>query len=1177
MGQLVTTVVGGAAGFLIGGPLGAQIGMTLGGMIGSTLFGPTIKGPRLNDLKVSASTYGVVIPEVWGTVRVGGNMIWTTGINETKKTSRAGKGGPKQTTYSYDASFAMGICAGEINDLLRIWADGKLIYDVSGNASRSPSSPGTGTTFETVEIVTSGSKKKTNVNFRLYRGTETQLPDGLIEADKGVGNVSAHRGMAYIVFENLPLEQFGNRIPQLQFEVTKTTTQNLPNVLAKEADGTSHPWHSAALDHVPFWDLGRVIVSTGSSGTDVLDIRTMQTIFSLNGSFSNDRRKRYIPELNSVVFTEGTRNSAPIQMYNFGTGTVTNIIGDTNNSTSGFMDLQDEEAYFGNLGAVGYSRGVFINTTWRNITWGHKFGEYAEFVDYDPPFQVTTWFNGNPSSSGNAEFVGYRGANNRLEVLVYTVDPGISYTRKETENGPVWESGTGWSTEVFYVVPFEGESLSLTTAIYDPSDDSLFCIGRSDGTRCVFKWQRSTNSIKFARKHTSIQAGPYNRMAYSRLNGGTFVWGHPQDSGTTARFYEVDLQTGELLRTISYGNTFGNAFYGGLFGHWDDVSKALLYQTRDAFRMIYFGAGAEEITVGDVVREVCLNSGVLTDADINVTGINADTLVGYVIDRETTARDVIKQLATGFLFDGYESDYQLKFKSRGSDPELIISEDYLGRDDEGRPVKETKTQELEMPMRVTVNYYDSSRDSQQGSQTAKRLANPVPTMFSAREDIIELPITWTPDEAKQSADKILKMQWANRERYGLMLPWRYLIYDPTDVVNVALDNGTLYTMRLSEVTIGADFAIEAQGISEKASAYVSTATGAVGEAPAQTVPGTYDSYPVLINTPLLRDEDYDTSENSKCYVAADTDAIEFDGAAIFMDDGYDFQNVGVVSDDIVAGVTLSALPDTKSWASTDNTTVLEVRLTDTDALLESVTQEDMLNNFLNAALVGNEVIQFRDATLNDNGKWELSGILRARRGTNYAVNGHVSGEQFIMLDANTVSLFSRVPSDYNVTRNFHSVPSGGLIEDSTAYEQTLEPRDLMPYTPENVQITDDDTDVTITMARRSRVSAELEDGTGDIHYKEGDMVSARITYSVWAGKTLDDTETFDDPNVSGNIALFDSNGNDLDLSLTFPLTDLGGQDSFLIKLTEIGIVDGTPKWIVFTRLGQNRWNYVDLY
>jgi len=75
MGQLVMTVVGGVAGFLVGGPMGAAIGMQLGGMVGGLLFGPSIKGPRLQDLKVTASTYGAAIPEIYGTVRLGTNLI----------------------------------------------------------------------------------------------------------------------------------------------------------------------------------------------------------------------------------------------------------------------------------------------------------------------------------------------------------------------------------------------------------------------------------------------------------------------------------------------------------------------------------------------------------------------------------------------------------------------------------------------------------------------------------------------------------------------------------------------------------------------------------------------------------------------------------------------------------------------------------------------------------------------------------------------------------------------------------------------------------------------------------------------------------------------------------------------------------------------------------------------
>jgi hypothetical protein len=35
----------------------------------------------------------------------------------------------------------------------------------------------------------------------------------------GAANTPAYRGTAYVVFEELPLDRFGNRMPQLSFEV----------------------------------------------------------------------------------------------------------------------------------------------------------------------------------------------------------------------------------------------------------------------------------------------------------------------------------------------------------------------------------------------------------------------------------------------------------------------------------------------------------------------------------------------------------------------------------------------------------------------------------------------------------------------------------------------------------------------------------------------------------------------------------------------------------------------------------------------------------------------------------------------------------------------------------------------------------------------------------------------
>src|SRR5438270_245400 len=56
---------------------------------------------------------------------------------------------------------------------------------------------------------------------RVYTGREDQTLDPLIVAHEGTENTPAYRGLAYAVFERLPLADFGNRIPQLSFELVR--------------------------------------------------------------------------------------------------------------------------------------------------------------------------------------------------------------------------------------------------------------------------------------------------------------------------------------------------------------------------------------------------------------------------------------------------------------------------------------------------------------------------------------------------------------------------------------------------------------------------------------------------------------------------------------------------------------------------------------------------------------------------------------------------------------------------------------------------------------------------------------------------------------------------------------------------------------------------------------------
>ena len=198
---MATLLLAGLGGTLGGafGPLGAALGQAAGALAGNMLDNAlltprrTIEGPRLSTSQPFSADEGTPVPRIYGTARVTGALIWATRFEEEQTTERSGGkafGGPTIRSYSYFANVAFGLCEGEISHVRRIWADGREI-------------------------------DQTGFDFRLYPGTSDQLPDPLILAKQGSDNCPAYRGTAYIVFERMALEQFGNRIPQLQFEVVR--------------------------------------------------------------------------------------------------------------------------------------------------------------------------------------------------------------------------------------------------------------------------------------------------------------------------------------------------------------------------------------------------------------------------------------------------------------------------------------------------------------------------------------------------------------------------------------------------------------------------------------------------------------------------------------------------------------------------------------------------------------------------------------------------------------------------------------------------------------------------------------------------------------------------------------------------------------------------------------------
>ncbi len=205
MATIVLSAAGAALGSSLGGSvlglstavIGRAVGATLGRVIDQRLMGSgsqVVEQGKVERFRLMGASEGAPVQQLWGRLRVSGQVVWATRFQERVTVSGgSGKGAPtppKTRTYSYGISLAIALCEGEIARVGRIWADGAEVEPAS-------------------------------LNFRVYRGTEDQLPDAKIAAVEGAGRAPAYRGIAYVVFEDLDLSRFGNRVPQFSFEVIR--------------------------------------------------------------------------------------------------------------------------------------------------------------------------------------------------------------------------------------------------------------------------------------------------------------------------------------------------------------------------------------------------------------------------------------------------------------------------------------------------------------------------------------------------------------------------------------------------------------------------------------------------------------------------------------------------------------------------------------------------------------------------------------------------------------------------------------------------------------------------------------------------------------------------------------------------------------------------------------------
>lgn len=1148
----VGKMIGNTAGGPFGAFVGARVGQLVGGWVDNKLVGGSggsttrqVEGARLEDLAVQTSTYGRVVPTVYGTVRIGGNVIWARPIKElvtttssTTTTGGGGKGGggggrsssqtTVTTTYSYSATLAVAICEGQIDRINRMWADAKLL------------SVG-------------------QYTMRVYDGSETQLPDPLLESY--LGAAPAHRGMAYVVIEDFPLGEFGNRIPNFSFEVTRKVldtasavpAENMVTAITLIPGSGEFVYDTVVQSKAVGEEVGGQWVQRGNQVT--LNMHNVNN--RANVLLALDQMQQTFPNLEwvSVVvnwFGSSVDAGGCIVEPCVEFGNVTRVtpnewqVGGLTRATARVISYDGGSPRYGgtpsDAGVVRLvqelrARGIKVffypmmlmdvaGKPWRGELTGSASSvssfftktngynafvlHYANLVDgLVDAFAIGSELRGLTKVSASA---GVYPAVTQLVSLAASVKGilgsgvKITYAADWSEyhhtDGGWYNLDPLWASSNIDVIGIDAY-FPLTDGPQEGIDKQAIKDGWTSGEGYDFYYSDEGRTTQAALG----EAYAWKNMAWWWSNhhvnpdSSTTDW-IPESKKiwfTEYGFASVDGTTNEPNRFVdpSTGDSGFPRFSKGrvdfaiqraaieateeVWAASDMVEEKFLW-TWDARPYSQWpdlsGVWSDGINwatghwvqgklgnanLAGIVRAIARKSGV-ADEKLDC-GVLTQSVEGFVIHQRQSARAAFDELMTAYPFDLVESGDVLKAVRRGQVAQIALEEEVclpVTEEEQRITLQTVRGQELELPKEMEIIYLNRLDGYNAATQRASWQ-----TAASRTQVALKLSLVLSDQAAKVVADAQLWQRWLARTRYRFQLPIRYAMLEPGDVIALSA-RGAVHTMRIDQVQFGKPGMLRVDAVAEDPQIYEEhTPVVTPGAEPVHSNEVSKTRFEVM-DLPLLPG---DALNEATLRFAAVGVAANWPGCSI-----YQLKSSGdelLLTHDLpaVMGSVVNVLPveAAQRW---DVSSTLDVVLLG-EGTLASATEAEVLNG-ANAALVGNEIIQFTTAEALEEGKYRLSGLLRGRLGTEEAIAGHVAGERFVLLDG-AVGTYVLQPAALGRQIDLEAASFGDVVEpdEAIAFIPTL--RSLKPYAPVHVSAVRAGNDITLHWVRRTRQNGDWRD------------------------------------------------------------------------------------------------------
>ena len=528
-------------------------------------------------------------------------------------------------------------------------------------------------------------------------------------------------------------------------------------------------------------------------------------------------------------------------------------------------------------------------------------------------------------------------------------------------------------------------------------------------------------------------------------------------------------------------NTWSNSFPNIEFDIWAGVPyKGTNLVTASLDTTLYW----DKMISLDLMLTALFRLAKLDDSKFDVTAVNNIWFYGYSFPGDQTIQSMLSSIAAIFCIDIVEGNGKILVTPHPTTSSFTIDASLIGCATDGEPpmvpILFTETDDLKLPSRASISYRNVDNNFMAGNALIR-----FQTAISDQTLDINEGIALYESMIPTLLRTLLYKARVEGNVAKFTLPIQFLPVLAGDALTIP------YTMdgvsqdlfvRVKKISSGSPGHLEIDGVVSDPTLY--NEIYAIW-ADNTYIPGTgsllesaLDTEWALWDTTAAQDDD---ANARTVYFASAGTGKGWPGSYLLGGD-----SVTVDSFQYVGGKRLGLKsPSNLGLCSTtlgngrvgvwDNINTLTVVMAYNAGGLSSCTEADVLKG-QNFALVGNEYISFTTATLIADNTYTISGLVRGRRGTEWAVATHVSGEPFCLMNTSVINPAmnpSMIGTTMDMRNYLQGQPRDGL---TTPVSYTWIGRARLPYAPCHLAgVRDGSNNLTVTWIRRVRIDGELRD------------------------------------------------------------------------------------------------------